>query len=796
MSRRILMVVILLCCALPASPALAGPVLPDAVTLTQPDGAPLAALPFGDEWSSGYETLDGFTVVRDETSGYWSYAVRAADGRLAGTGLIAGRDAPVGLDRHLRAAAPDRSPRINTLQPGLAASGIHPTLVLLVAFTDRGPVGSSAADWANHFFGPSQSAKHYYESVSYGRFALGPARETHGVVDDGIVGWLTLNYPHPNTQDNTGNANKQITRDAILAADPFVNFAAYDTDHDGYIATQELHIVIIVAGYETSYGGPGVACSPSVWGHQWALGSGVAAPQVDGVTVAGAKGGYAQFGEWHCSATDRPGHMATMGIMVHELGHDINWPDLYDVDYSSNGVGFWSIMSGGSWLALPGAYPGSMPPHPDAFLKWYQGWLTPTQIVGTQGGVQIEQAETAPRAIQLLNNPNGVDWVFNTRSGSGEYFLVENRQRVGYDAALPGCGLLIWHIDETRTSSNMANASDTRRLVDLEEADGRRDLDTRANKGDAGDPYPGTSNNTSFTFLTNPNSKLYNGLVSGVGVSNISACAGVMSADMTTTGAVATATATRTRTPTGTPTLKPTRTPGGPWWSIALPVVLLNNPPPLPTATPTRTPTATQTPKPTGWQTILNETFEGEFPGVWRVYDRVPNIWEYYWGKRNCRAFGGQYSAWAVGGGTSGRDLACGAQYPNAATSVMEYGPFNLADATRAEVRLKTWIQMENWYDRLCLTASANGQDFSGPCLQQQTQVWFDWGLDLSNVGGLGNLIGQPQVWIRIEFISDEDTNEAEGVYVDNVVIRKCVDSNCPDYAPGDDGDHEDADKR
>ncbi len=479
-----------ICAAWPASSALAAPVLPQMVDLQQPDGTVIAAWPFGDEWDNGYETPDGFTLVRDEASGVWVYALRGQDGRLAPSAAVPGRDRPAGLTPHLRSSA-DASPNRTLAADGaeLASSGVQPVLVLLVSFNDRGPVGTRAADWATLFFGPSQSARHYYQSVSYEQFSLSPATESNGVANDGIVGWLQLNYNHPNTQGATGTANKQITRDAIIAANPYVNFASFDANHDGGIAKNELHIVVIVAGYETSYGGSGAACSPSVWEHQSALGFSVAAPIVDGVMVGSTpKGGYAQFGEWHCSSRNQPGHMATMGILVHELGHDINWPDLYDVDNSSYGVGEWSIMSGGSWLALPGSYDGSMPPHPDAFLKWYQGWVTPTQITAAQDGVAIEQVETSRNVIQMLNNPSGVDWVFNTRIGSGEYFLLENRQKVGYDAALPGCGLLIWHIDETRTATNYTNATDARRLVDLEEADGLNDLDTKSNQGDSGDP--------------------------------------------------------------------------------------------------------------------------------------------------------------------------------------------------------------------------------------------------------------------------------------------------------------------
>ena len=147
-------------------------------------------------------------------------------------------------------------------------------------------------------------------------------------------------------------------------------------------------------------------------------------------------------------------------------------------------------MAAGSWVELPGAEAGSLPPHPDPFSKWYEGWLEPQRIEGGAPGHALPAAAAAPAAVQLLDNPGGVDWTFGGERGTGEYFLVENRRPVGYDAALPGCGLLVWHIDETRRADNDANADDARRLVDVEEADGRRELDTGASRGDAGDLYP------------------------------------------------------------------------------------------------------------------------------------------------------------------------------------------------------------------------------------------------------------------------------------------------------------------
>ena len=52
------------------------------------------------------------------------------------------------------------------------------------------------------------------------------------------------------------------------------------------------------------------------------------------------------------------------------------------------------------------------------------------------------------------------------------------------------------------------------------------------NRGDAGDPYPGTVNNTFFNAISSPASNLYSGSASHVSVTNISAPAGVMTATL------------------------------------------------------------------------------------------------------------------------------------------------------------------------------------------------------------------------------------------------------------------------
>jgi M6 family metalloprotease-like protein len=527
----------------------AGPAAPIVVPLEQPDGATFLAVPYGDERSNGYETVAGYTVIRDDASGYWTYAELDASGQLAPSRVRADAAPPFWLPRHLQGAESDRAstaPPTIAMDPGGRAgsagplsSGSHPVLVLLVQFSDQTSVGSVAADWSSAFFGASGSVKDYYDEVSYGVLSVDPAAESHGTANDGVVGWLAMGYPHPDTRGTTGNANRLLAADAIVAADPFVNFASFDGNGDFYLSTDELHIVVVAAGYETSYGGSVASCTPGLWGHRWSLGFTwdsvyVGAPTVDGVVVGSwsGGGGYTQVGEWHCSTSDNPGHRGTIGILAHELGHDLDWPDLYDTDGSSSGVGEWSVMGYGSWNYVGFGDLGTSPAHPDAFSKIYQGWVVPEWVYGVRNGLSVFQAETVPYAVRLLENPWGVDWDYQDYSGVGEYFLIENRQQVGYDAGLPGCGLLIWHIDEGVTSSNSANADEDQPLVDLEEADGWDDL-YYGYAGDSGDPYPGSWSNFLFSGASYPNSDLYSLSPSGVSVGIVSgSCAGVMTVNI------------------------------------------------------------------------------------------------------------------------------------------------------------------------------------------------------------------------------------------------------------------------
>jgi hypothetical protein len=183
---------------------------------------------------------------------------------------------------------------------------------------------------------------------------------------------------------------------------------------------------------------------------------------------------------------------------------------------------------------------------------------------------------------------------------------------------------------------------------------------------------------------------------------------------------------------------------------------------------------------PTVWVDIFEDDFEGDFPGDWSVFDNNGTDYgEYYWEKSDCRVDDGSYSAWVIGGGADGSLLSCGADYPANAFSWMVYGPFSLADAIDAEFKFDYWLNSESGYDVLFAGASIDGSQFHG-AVTSGVSDWSEHIVDLTDVYSLGDLTGEDEVWVALAFQSDSTVQRAEGVYVDDVVVRKDTSSTPP----------------
>jgi len=376
-----------------------------------------------------------------------------------------------------------------SFSPQGAVTGSANILVIPIQFTDKQFQSNHSTDYFQQLItGPLKSMKSFYEENSYGKFTIS-AHVSPVVTSD-----YTMAYYGGNENGEVDPIVQELAREAVQKLDDQgFDFSPYDEDGDGELD----HLYIIHAGYgEEELDGT----EDDIWSHQWSIHNDYSVgEEVDGIWAID-----------YCMVPET----GTVGVFVHEFGHDLGLPDLYDYDHSSAGIGDWDVMGGGSWNALPGEPSGSSPAHFSIWSKLQLGWISPMEQVINEGNIQLLNIEDNDTGIKL-------------KITDTEYFLIENRQKAGFDEALPGHGALIWHVDEFRWKYHESldtgdyNDNEYHPLLALEQADGYNQLQNGMNYGDGGDPYPGIQLNTSFDDASYPSSKSYAGTDTNISVTDI-----------------------------------------------------------------------------------------------------------------------------------------------------------------------------------------------------------------------------------------------------------------------------------
>lgn len=367
---------------------------------------------------------------------------------------------------------------------------------------------------------PTGTMVDYYREVSYGQLEISGQ----------TAGWLRAPQSQSYYVGNNyglGGGGARFSCDLVAAADASVDFSQFDNDGDGYV-----DVVMIVhtgAGAETG-------ASDNIWSHSWSFNAAhyyypSIMPEGEYVTNdprPGYPGEFIKINDYIIQpekASESSAKIIDIGVFCHELGHALGLPDLYDTDYSSYGIGSWCLMSFGSYGA-DGRHPET-PAHMSAWCKEELGWVVPIEVTFDKIAETIAPAEQNADAIYKIWR----DGIFGE-----EYFLLENRQRLGFDQYIFSPGLLIWHIDRnvirSQTLYNKVNSDENHKGVDLEAADGQAHMDGKMNFGDAGDPFPGSSGKSLFAYSTNPNSRDYAGASTNVSISNILLAGTTISADL------------------------------------------------------------------------------------------------------------------------------------------------------------------------------------------------------------------------------------------------------------------------
>ena len=497
--------------------------VPTARPLRQPDGSAIELYFRGNGANHWYEDALGHPVVGTE-EGYF-YARRGADGWLVASEGRVGASDPrlLGIERKVvpvpaRSAGPNAASKAHgksaraaadvvgspgPATPFLMGAGSVDNLVLLLRFSNHGPAGQNRtlpsvanvttimnAVGGDPILAPTGSVRDHYLENSYGQFTI----------DSTVVGWLDM----PDSEVYYANGNSGLTTltwdlivDGLEAADALVDFSDFDADGNGWIDA----ITFLHSGYGAEWGGEdqyGTDYVDRMWSHKWTIPTWTSA---EGVSV----GDYnISPGLWDTFDSE-PGHI---GVVVHELGHFFGLPDLYDTDGSSYGNGYWCVMSYGSW-----GFDGTQqyPSHMCAWCKLKLGWAAPIRLL--PGSYSAQQIETNPSLFMI-----------DSGYPSGEYLLVENRQQVGFDSAIPQGGLAIWHIDEGKGSfsNNDPNndegfpgqfgwpGNNSHCRVALLQADGDYAIEQGFDAGDSGDVYR-SGFATVIDATTTPDTDAYQG---------------------------------------------------------------------------------------------------------------------------------------------------------------------------------------------------------------------------------------------------------------------------------------------
>ena len=373
------------------------------------------------------------TLAGDEFGHFW----KGVDGKsyqaVAGTGIyqeVNGQEITKKA-KQLRAQANSRraqrlaSHRVGEIKPVI---GEKKGLIILVNFQDVEFQPENNKALYERIANEKNFSEGNFKGSMYDYFYA--QSETKFELTFDVVGPVTVSKPQAYYGENDDQGNDkhpaEMVIEALTLADPYVNYADYVWNEGGKEVDQ---VYVVYADKGEADGGPDY----TIWPHEWTLGAanyfgdGGGPQTLDGVKI-----------DTYACGGELKGNMEVptingIGTMCHEFAHCLGYPDFYDTDYSGGqGMGDWDLMDGGSYNGnsyLPAGF--------TSYERWIAGWKTPTELTSTQ----------SISNMKALQDEGSDTYIILNKRSSNEYYLLENRQKVGWDAALPGAGLLILHVD-------------------------------------------------------------------------------------------------------------------------------------------------------------------------------------------------------------------------------------------------------------------------------------------------------------------------------------------------------------
>jgi M6 family metalloprotease-like protein len=474
----------------------------ETLTFGQRNGPDVQLKVTGDEFYAIYETLEGYTAVSDSDRGQFCYAT-LVNGVFVSTGVPVTDPAPPTVARHLREALGVRNrrfearrlrsqPRRSTSFSNDAALTFGPSngllegrrltegsvrgLTILVEFQDvHTTVTTADLDAMLNGEGYNRngnfcSAREYFRLVSSGKLDY----------RNDVVGPFRLSQPR------SFYITTLLVKEALdLAVAAGVDLTRYDSRHQGILDA----LNILYAG-QTQYEG-------ELWPHN------------AGIDL---RYGSLSTNLYLLTSAGRNAADLSIGTFCHENGHLLcRFPDMYDYGavnregdgVKSAGIGAYCLMGSGNHLDS-----GRTPAPVCAYLRDLVGWCDNEVLLNGEGGVR--------EAVH-----GAYDTVLKYKTGTpNEYFIVENRSKLGLDQHLPASGLAVYHCD-TNGSNEFQDGLGTRHYqCALLQADGHADLEHNVNQGDGTDLFAGVAG-TVLSHDTQPSTRLWSGADSGLSLGDV-----------------------------------------------------------------------------------------------------------------------------------------------------------------------------------------------------------------------------------------------------------------------------------
>lgn len=419
-------------------------------TFTQSDGTTITVRLCGDENMHYYLTEDGVPLLRD-ANGDFCYA-DALGFSLKSSGVVAHEQArrspqerrqvsslasvEAVAKRSARAAyVAKRRASSRTATRALADGSEHRGLVVMMEFPDKRFYDADANGvWGDilnkegfNDFGANGSVSDYFADQSAGLFNLkfdiiGPVMAKHN------RNYYGADYSGT-SRDSIGMIDIHVGELVVEACDAAkaagVNFRDYDWDGDGEV---DQVFVLYAGGGQASTGNP----TSFIWPHEYYVSAYRQWP--DGYEVDGVKiDTYACGCELYGIETYNRGELSGLGTFCHEFSHCLGLPDFYNTTGGDDMLGDWDLLSSGCYNAN-----GWCPPNYTIHEKELSGWAQAVELTEPTTVSELLPMSDGGTAYKVRNDCYGdVD----------EYYLLENRRKTGWDAYVPGNGLIVMHVD-------------------------------------------------------------------------------------------------------------------------------------------------------------------------------------------------------------------------------------------------------------------------------------------------------------------------------------------------------------